>query len=161
MLRRHANDCHNGVIPDYVMNVTGVYHGDAMLRQITEAIKIRREGSINSKTEWNTITLPQAAIVKYSNWWIVILSHLARAWEWEYAFACLNVSTYCNSFSQTEKVWRNETCLKAKIKASAWKTIRKTWYSSYENHFQVFQGFSEKNYPEYIKSVVSFSGSNQ
>ena len=62
--KRHANDCHNGVIPDYVMNVTGVYHGDAMLRQITEAIKIRREGCINNKTEWNTITLPQAAIVK-------------------------------------------------------------------------------------------------
>ena len=64
VLRRHANDCHNGVIPDYVMNVTGVYHGDAMLRQITESIKIRREGSINNKTEWNSITLPQAAIVK-------------------------------------------------------------------------------------------------
>ena len=64
VLRRHANDCHNGVIPDYVMNVTGVYHGDAMLRQITESINIRREGSINNKTEWNSITLPQAAIVK-------------------------------------------------------------------------------------------------
>ena len=55
VLRRHANDCHNGVIPDYVMNVTGVYHGDAMLRQITESIKIRREGSINNKTEWNSL----------------------------------------------------------------------------------------------------------
>ena len=64
VLRRHANDCHNGVIPDYVMNVTGVYHGDAMLRQITESIKIRREGSINNKTEWNSITLLQSAIVK-------------------------------------------------------------------------------------------------
>ena len=64
VLRRHANDCHNGVIPDYVMNVTGVYHGDAMLRQITESIKIRRVGSINNKTEWNSITLPQAAMVK-------------------------------------------------------------------------------------------------
>ena len=51
-----------GEIPDYVMNVTGVYYGDA--RQITESIKIRREGSINNKTEWNSITLPQAAIVK-------------------------------------------------------------------------------------------------
>ena len=49
VLRRHANDYHNGVIPDYVMNVTGVYCGDAMLRQITESIKIRREGSINNK----------------------------------------------------------------------------------------------------------------
>ena len=64
VLRRHANDCHNGVIPDYEMNVTRVYHGDAMLRQITESIKIRREGSINNKTEWNSITLPHAAIVK-------------------------------------------------------------------------------------------------
>ena len=64
VLRRHASDCHNGVISDYVMNVTGVYHGDTMLRQITESIKIRREGSINNKTEWNSITLPQAAIVK-------------------------------------------------------------------------------------------------
>ena len=52
------------LIPDYVMNVTGVYHGDVILRQITESIKIRREGSINNKTEWNSITLPQAAIVK-------------------------------------------------------------------------------------------------
>ena len=39
---------------------------------------------------------------------------------------CLNVTTYCNSFSQTEEVWIIETCLKAKIKASAWKTNRKT-----------------------------------
>ena len=64
VLRRHANDCHIGVTPDYVMNVTGVYHGDAMLRQITESIKIRREGSINKKTESNSITFPPAAIVK-------------------------------------------------------------------------------------------------
>ena len=42
----------------------GVYHGDAMLRQITDSIKIKREGSINNKTEWNSITLPHAAIVK-------------------------------------------------------------------------------------------------
>ena len=42
-------------------------------------------------------------------------------------------NTYCNSFSPTEEVWINETCLKAKIEASAWKTIRKTQYDSYEN----------------------------
>ena len=42
--------------------------------------------------------------------------------------------TNSNSFSQTEEVWINETCLKAKIKASAWKTIRKTQYSCYENY---------------------------
>ena len=73
---------------------------------------------------------------------------LARAWGWAYTFACLNVTTYCNSFSQTEEVWINETCLKAKIKASAWKTIRKTQYSCYKNYFQVFRGFSKKSYPE-------------
>ena len=54
----------------------------------------------------------------------------------------------CNSFSQTEEVWINETCLKAKTKASAWKTIRKTQYNSYEDYFQVFRGFSKKSYPE-------------
>ena len=75
---------------------------------------------------------------------------LARAWGLAYTFACLNVTTYCNSFSQTEEVWINETCLKAKIKASAWKTIRKTQYSCYENYFQVFWGFSKKNYPDIL-----------
>ena len=62
VLRRHANDCYNGVIPDYVMNVTAVYHGDAMPRQITESIKIRREGSINNKTEWNSIKIGRAHV---------------------------------------------------------------------------------------------------
>ena len=38
--------------------------------------------------------------------------------------------------------------LKAKIKASAWKTIRETQYNSYEDYFQVFRGFSKKSYPE-------------
>ena len=52
------------------------------------------------------------------------------------------------SFSQTEEVWINETCLKAKIKASAWKTIRKTQYDNHEDYFQVFRGFSKKSYPE-------------
>ena len=62
---------------------------------------------------------------------------LARARGWAYTFACLNVTTYCNSFSQTEGVWINETCLKAKIKASVWKTIRKTQYNSYEEAFSI------------------------
>ena len=37
---------------------------------------------------------------------------------------------------------------KAKIKASAWKAIRKTQYDNYEDYFQVFRGFSKKSYPE-------------
>ena len=36
----------------------------------------------------------------------------------------------------------------AKVKASAWKTIRKTQYNRYEDYFQVFRGFSKKSYPE-------------
>ena len=44
---------------------------------------------------------------------------------------------------------------KAKIKASTWKTIRKTQYDNYEDYFQVFRGFSKKSYPEKVilKSV--------
>ena len=67
----------------------------------------------------------------------------------------LHITTYCNSFSQTEEVWINETCLKAKVKASAWKTIRKTQYSCYENYFQVFRGFSKKSYPEIYSDSYS------
>ena len=58
------------------------------------------------------------------------------------------------SFSQTEEVWINETCLKAKIKASAWKTIRKTQYDNYEDYFQVFRGFSKKSYPEIYSYLI-------
>ena len=61
-----------------------------------------------------------------------------------------------NCFSQTEEVWINETCLKAKIKASAWKTIRKTQYDNYEDYFQVFRGFSKKSYPEKLYLFVQF-----
>ena len=41
---------------------------------------------------------------------------------------------------------------KAKVKASAWKTIRKTRYNIYEDYFQVFRGFSKKSYPENLKN---------
>ena len=62
------------------------------------------------------------------------------------------MNNHMNSFSQTEEVWINETCLKAKIKASAWKTIRKTQYSCYENYFQVFRCFSKKSYPQVFRN---------
>ena len=44
--------------------------------------------------------------------------------------------------------------IQAKIKASAWKTIRKTQYSCYEKYFQVFRGFSKKSYPEKARSFT-------
>ena len=51
----------------------------------------------------------------------------------------VTIRCYCNSFSQTEEVWINKTCLKAKIKASTWKTIRRTQYSFYENYYFSFK----------------------
>ena len=77
-----------------------------------------------------------------------------QAYTRAYTFACLSVTTYCNSVSQTEEVWINETCLKAKIKASAWQIIRKTQCSCYDNYFQVFRGFSKKSYPEKARSFT-------
>ena len=59
-----------------------------------------------------------------------------------------NTSLHTVEYYKSEEVWISETCLKAKIKASAWKTIRKTQYDNYEDYFQVFRGFSKKSYPE-------------
>ena len=42
--------------------VTGVYNNDTMLRQIAESIRIRKDGDINNKREWNTYLLPRAVI---------------------------------------------------------------------------------------------------
>ena len=47
------------------MNVTGFYSNDAMLRQISEGVKIYNvdEGSlINSKNEWNYFQIPRAVL---------------------------------------------------------------------------------------------------
>ena len=47
------------------MNVTGVYFNDAMLRQISEGIKINNvdeDSLINSKNEWNYFQIPRAIV---------------------------------------------------------------------------------------------------
>ena len=49
------------------MNVTGVYPNDAMLRQISEGIKISnvdKDSLINSKNEWNYFQIPRAVITQ-------------------------------------------------------------------------------------------------
>ena len=46
------------------MNVTGVYGNDAMMRQISESIRIRKDGEMNNKKEWNCFNLPRAVIEK-------------------------------------------------------------------------------------------------
>ena len=59
MLWRHAQEEHASQVPTFKMNVTGVHGNDAMLRQITEAVKIKNaENIINAKGEWNEPLLP-------------------------------------------------------------------------------------------------------
>ena len=55
-MSRHCCDRHERNEVNFVMNVTGVFRDDAMLRQITESVLINKveEGKlINSKSEWN------------------------------------------------------------------------------------------------------------
>ena len=62
---RHMMEKHNGLRPNFQMNVTGVYGKDTMLRQISEAIRIRHanpEKLMNNKSEWNTQIVPQVVI---------------------------------------------------------------------------------------------------
>ena len=49
----------------FVMNVTGTFHDDAMLRQGTESVminKIDEKKLINSKNEWNYVRIPRSVI---------------------------------------------------------------------------------------------------
>jgi hypothetical protein len=44
------------------MNITGNYRNDAILRQISEAVRIDdtpREQLINNRTEWNYLNFPR------------------------------------------------------------------------------------------------------
>ena len=64
VLKTHYDEKHQGAEQGFVMNITNTFKNDPMLRQITEAVKIRRAGkeTMNGKTEWNTIRIPQAKI---------------------------------------------------------------------------------------------------
>ena len=55
-----SKEIHDGCIPQFCMSVTGQFKNDAMLRQVSEAVKINREGKrncVNSKNEWNYMNL--------------------------------------------------------------------------------------------------------
>ena len=48
-------------MPEFVINVAGTFHDNAMLRQITESVlisKIDERILINSKSEWNYFSIP-------------------------------------------------------------------------------------------------------
>ena len=65
VMRRHCCDRHDRNEVNFVMNVTGVFRDDAMLRQITESEVINKveEGKlINSKSEWNYVRIPRAVV---------------------------------------------------------------------------------------------------
>ena len=56
VLWRHSCDNHGGDVPGFTMNVTGTFHNDAMLRQITESVRINQVGEgqlISTKGEWS------------------------------------------------------------------------------------------------------------
>ena len=64
----HCCDRHERNEVNFVMNVTGVFRDDAMLRQITESVLINKveEGKlINSKGEWNYVRIPRAVVTLY------------------------------------------------------------------------------------------------
>ena len=64
-LWKHSKEIHNGHMPGFRMSVTGQFRNDAMLRQISEAVKINREGKknvMNDKCEWKYVHVPHVAV---------------------------------------------------------------------------------------------------
>ena len=64
-LWKHCKEKHNSEMQKFEMNVTGSYSNDAMLRQISEGVRIDQvpEGSLmNSKNEWNYSRVPRAVV---------------------------------------------------------------------------------------------------
>ena len=62
---KHCCDRHERNEVRFVMNVTGIFCDDSMLRQITESVLINKveEGKlINSKSEWNYVSIPRVAV---------------------------------------------------------------------------------------------------
>ena len=62
---KHCCDRHERNEVSFVMNVTGTFLYDAMLRQITESALINEveEGKlINSKSEWNYVRILRAVV---------------------------------------------------------------------------------------------------
>ncbi|KXJ27481.1 60S ribosomal protein L24 [Exaiptasia diaphana] len=63
VLWSHAREEHEGKIPDYTCDVTNVFQGDALLRQVSEAVLINKvKPEMNTKKEWNFANIPRARI---------------------------------------------------------------------------------------------------
>ena len=64
-LWRHCVEEHGGQMQGFGMEVTGTHRNDAMIRQISEAVKIDRMDSetlMNDRAEWNMTPLPRTVI---------------------------------------------------------------------------------------------------
>ena len=65
VLFQHSNEHHGGESIPFKMNVTGTFHNDAMMRQITEGVNIRRTPTtklMNTRREWHITPTPQSTI---------------------------------------------------------------------------------------------------
>ena len=66
-LWRHCVEQHGGRVQPFSMAITGTFRGDAMLRQITEAVHINntdRDSLMNTKAEWHMSRVPRAIIAR-------------------------------------------------------------------------------------------------
>lgn len=65
ILYKHCQNEHQGRIVKFQMNVTGYFHRDATLRQISESVEIERTDPkrlMNTRAEWNSSLVPQCTI---------------------------------------------------------------------------------------------------
>ena len=65
MLYTHCQNEHEGNIVGFKMDITGTFHHDATLRQISEGIEIRETDQrrlMNTRNEWNTPMIPECTI---------------------------------------------------------------------------------------------------
>ena len=59
-IEKHSND---QTPPDFSMKVSGIFHGDALKRQIAESIQIEKTpGIINRRDEFRQFILPRVEI---------------------------------------------------------------------------------------------------
>ena len=62
-LKAHVDDKHAGEPPTFKMEVVKMHGGDALLRQISEAVQIREtKGQMNRQEEWRQIQLPRLGL---------------------------------------------------------------------------------------------------
>ena len=69
MLIQHCNNEHQGEKVRFRMDVSGYYHNDSTKRQVTEGLEIERTPTnrlMNSKTEWNTPSMPACVVTRLS-----------------------------------------------------------------------------------------------